>query len=93
MASALEQRFPHIVQRLTEIWAKGEEARHYLDDLLFTGRLRADRHGFDEDVWMELTMLNDLLRLEHPPIPSELATDIWAIAMEGSGERGSQAIS
>lgn len=87
MQSALEQRFPHIVNRLLEAWPKGGDATRYLDELLFTGQLRPDRHGFDENVWMELTFLNDLLRIEYPPTPSDVATDIWGIAFESGGER------
>lgn len=84
MQSALEQAFPHIVDHLSEAWPKGSDAMHYLDNLLFTGGQRSDRHGFTEAVWMELTFLNDLLRVECPATPSELATDIWAIAFEGN---------
>lgn len=93
MQSALEQRFPHIVNRLMEAWPQGNGAAHYLDELLFTGRLRSDRHGFDENVWMELTFLNDLLRVEYPPAPSDLATDIWGIVFEGGAERAAPAAS
>ena len=82
MQSALEQTFPRIVDHLLETWPKATEAQHYLDDLLFTGR--PERHGFTEEVWMELTFLNDLLRLESPTLPSDLATDIWAIAFAGA---------
>jgi len=87
MQSTLEQRFPHIVSRLMEVWPKADHAARYLDELLFTGRLRADRHGFDESVWMDLTFLSDLLRAEHPAAPSDTATDIWAIAFESGSER------
>jgi len=93
MQSALEQRFPHIVNRLLETWPKGSDAGRYLDELLFTGQLRPDRHGFDENVWMELTFLNDLLRIEYPPAASGLATDIWAIAFEAGSGREAAAIS
>jgi hypothetical protein len=87
MQSALEQTFPHIVDHLLEAWPKGSEAMRYLDELLFTGGQRPDRHGFNEDVWMELTFLNDLLHEECPTAPSELATDIWGIAFESGSER------
>lgn len=88
MQSALEQRFPHIVSRLKETWPKGRDAARYLDDLLFTGRMRPDRHGFDENVWMELTFLNDLLRIEYPPAPSDTATDIWGMTFDVEREAG-----
>jgi hypothetical protein len=84
MQSALEQNFPHVVERLMKDWPKGTEAMSYLDDLLFTGGQRPDRHGFNEQVWMELTFLNDLLHAECPAPPSELATDIWALAESGA---------
>lgn len=86
MQSALEQTFPRIVDRLIAAWPKGDEATRYLDDLLFTERQRPDRHGFNEDVWMELTFLTELLREEFPPAPSELATDIWGITFQTRGE-------
>lgn len=93
MQSALEQTYPHIVARLLEAWPKGDEAMRYLDDLLFNGRQRPDRHGFNADVWMELTFLNDLLHAEFPAAPSELATDIWAIAFESGSARAASATS
>lgn len=88
MQSALEQRFPHIVSRLTEAWPQGRSAASYLDELLFTGRTRPDRHGFDENVWAELTFLNDLLRIEYPSAPSDTATDIWGMSFNVENEAG-----
>lgn len=93
MQSVLEQRFPHIVNRLMEAWPQGSGAARYLDELLFTGRLRSDRHGFDENVWMELTFLNELLRIEHPPARSDLATDVWATTFESGAERAAPPLS
>lgn len=87
MQTALEQHFPHIVNHLVDVWSQGDEALRYLDNLLFTERQRTDRHGFQENAWIELTFLNELLRLECPPAPSDLATDIWAIAFESGSER------
>jgi hypothetical protein len=78
MESHVEERFPHIVAHLTEVWPDGEKATGYLDDLLFTEKVRPGRHGFDPDIWMELQFLNDLLRIEYPPRRSPLAIDVWA---------------
>ena len=82
MQSLLEQRFPHIASRLTEIWLDGKKACDYLDALLFKESSRAERHGFTNDTWQELTFLNDLLLEEYPPRRSTLAVDVWAYAVE-----------
>ena len=84
MQSLLEQRFPHIVAHLIELWGNGRAAANYLDILLFKESARAERQGFNNDAWLELMFLNDLLRLEHPPQPSPLATDVWAEASDAS---------
>ncbi len=82
MQSTLEQHFPHIVNKLTEIWRDGDQATEYLDMLLFKESARVERQGFTDDTWLELTLLNDVLRLEYPPQPSTTATDIWAQAAD-----------
>jgi hypothetical protein len=82
MQSVLEQRFPHIVARLTEVWLDGRQAREYLDALLFKESARAERQGFTNDLWLELIFLNDLLRIEYPPQTSPHAIDIWAEAAD-----------
>ncbi len=84
MQTLLEQRFPHIVQRLIELWGNGREAANYLDVLLFKESARAERQGFNNEAWLELTFLNDLLRIEYPPQASSLATDVWAEASDAS---------
>jgi len=82
MQSVLEQRFPHIASRLTEVWLDGAKACDYLDALLFKESARAERHGFTNDTWLELTFLNDLLLEAYPPRRSSLAVDVWAYAAE-----------
>jgi hypothetical protein len=84
MQSVLEQRFPHIVSRLTEVWLDGRQASASLDALLFKDSARAERHGFNDDTWMELTFLNDLLLQEYPPQTSPLAIDIWSFAADAA---------
>lgn len=84
MQSVLEQRFPHIVSRLTEVWLDGREACTYLDALLFKESSRAERHGFTNETWMELTFLNDLLLAEYPSQISPLAIDVWAFAADAA---------
>lgn len=84
MQSILEQHFPHIATRLTEVWCDGSQATEYLDALLFKESARAERHGFTDDTWLELTFLNDVLRLEYPPHISSTATDIWAQAADAA---------
>jgi len=82
MQSTLEQHFPHIVTKLTVVWPNGDQATEYLDALLFKESGRAERQGFTDETWLELTLLNDVLRLEYPPQPSTTATDIWAQAAD-----------
>ena len=72
-----------------EAWPKAGESLHYLDELLFSGR--PERHGFTEEIWMELTFLNELLQLEYPSLPSDQATDIWAMALESGFEKARSA--
>lgn len=82
MQSILEQRFPHIARRLTEVWLDSQQAYAYLDALLFKESARAERQGFTDDAWKELTFLNDLLLAEFPAPASADATDIWAYAAD-----------
>ena len=84
MQSALEQRFPHIAAKLTEVWPDGNQAMEYLDGLLFKESTRAARQGFTDDTWIELTLLSDVLRLEYPQRISSTATDIWAYAADAA---------
>lgn len=84
MQTVLEQRFPHIATRLTEVWRDGRQASAYLDDLLFKESTRAERHGFTDDTWLELRFLHELLLVEYPSQASALATDIWAYASDVS---------
>jgi hypothetical protein len=84
MQSTLEQRFPHIAAKLTEVWRDGGQATEYLDTLLFKESARAERQGFTDDTWLELTLLHDVLRLEYPPLISSTATDVWAQAADVS---------
>ena len=84
MQSTLEQRFPHIAAKLTEVWRDGVQATEYLNTLLFKESARAERQGFTDDTWLELTLLNEVLRLEYPPLISSTATDVWAQAADAS---------
>lgn len=82
MQSVLEQRFPRIAQRLTEVWLDSQQAYAYLDALLFKESARIERHGFTDETWKELTFLNDLLIAEFPPQAPSHATDVWAYAAD-----------
>jgi len=82
MQSVLEQRFPHITRRLTEVWLDNPQAFAYLDALLFKESARVERRGFTDDTWEELTFLHDLLIAEFPPQTSAHATDVWAYAAD-----------
>jgi hypothetical protein len=60
----LEQKFPHVLEKIVTLWDSSEE-EDYLNDLLQTngrGGGRFDRDGFPEDAWDEilnLKMLHD----------------------------------
>lgn len=82
MQSVLEQRFPRIAQRLTEVWLDSPQAFAYLDALLFKESARVERQGFTDDTWQELTFLHDLLSAEFPQQASAHATDVWAYAAD-----------
>lgn len=58
----LEQRFPHVLEKLTSVWGT-PAADPYLQSLMVTDR--SDRQGFPMDVASEilrLSMLHDVLR-------------------------------
>jgi hypothetical protein len=55
--STLEQRFPHIVQRLTAIWWS-DVCSVYLNNLMISDR--PDRQGFPYDVLEDLIMLSEI---------------------------------
>lgn len=82
MQSVLEQRFPHIARRLTEVWHDSQKAYPYLDALLFKESARIERQGFTDDTWKELTFLNELLLTEFPPQTPSQAIDVWSYAAD-----------
>jgi hypothetical protein len=58
----LEQKFPHILDKLVQLWHT-PEAEPYLSDLLQPngrGGGRMDRGGFPEQAWQELLQLKVL---------------------------------
>jgi len=58
----LEQKFPHILDKLVQLWHT-PEAELYLSDLLQPngrGGGRMDRGGFPEQAWQELLQLKVL---------------------------------
>jgi hypothetical protein len=58
----LEEQFPHILEKIVNLW-KSPECGVYLADLLQPegrGGGRFDRSGFPDEIWEELLYLNQL---------------------------------
>lgn len=59
----LEDRFPHVLEKIVKLWNSPEEGDAYLADLLQPngrGGGRFDREGFPEKAWQEIFHLNVL---------------------------------
>lgn len=65
MSSYLEDRFPHVVARLTAAWGKPCEFYEMFNDLIFDKR--GGRSGWPEEAWAELSWLNQLHKLVCQP--------------------------
>jgi len=78
MESFVEERFPHLVSRLTAGWGDKQAFGAVMVDLMFD--TRGGRIGFPAEAWEELHFLyilhGLLLRLKHgdidEPLPDEL---------------------
>lgn len=55
--SLLEQKFPHIAQKLSLLWGS-DACAHYIGNLAIIDR--GDRHGFPVDVLEDLMMLSEI---------------------------------
>ncbi len=58
----LEERFPHVLEKIVQLW-NSHEAEHYMADLLQPngrGGGRFDREGFPERAWQEIFLLKQL---------------------------------
>lgn len=64
----LETQFPHVLQKIVELW-NTEECAAYFNDLLQPngrGGGRLDRRGFPERAWDEIFRLNAIYRKTRP---------------------------
>jgi len=68
----LEEKFPHILEKIVELW-NSPDCGKYLADLLQPngrGGGRLDRVGFPEKVWEEILQLNQFY-MNLPPKPEK----------------------
>ena len=64
----LNEKFPHILEKIVELW-NSPDGEDYFNDLLQPngrGGGRFDRHGFPEKVWWEIYSLNELYKKPRP---------------------------
>ncbi len=76
----LEERFPHIFNKVMELWGK-EELEQYFTGLFLSDR--PDRQGFPLDVLREITLLHDLYT--EAMQAKAAADDVWANAVTRRG--------
>jgi hypothetical protein len=72
---AIATAYPHLLNRLAEVWDVPESVECYLEGLLLTSR--SDRRGFPPAVVTELTDLREKNRRRLGPV----ARDVWSEAM------------
>jgi len=60
----LLEKYPHIIDRICQLWADPEKTSQYFTDLLTTQR--EQRAGFPIDIYTELFALENYYRLLHP---------------------------
>jgi hypothetical protein len=58
----LENRFPHVLSKIIELWNSPHCEAYFTDLLLPNGRGggRLNRDGFPDDAWQEIFQLNEL---------------------------------
>lgn len=71
--SVLEDRFPHLIPRLTACWGDPSSFGLLFEDLMFDRR--GGRSGWPFDAFQELDLLQEVHRLACGP--SDPARDIW----------------
>ena len=79
--STIEQRFPHIARKLTELW-RSEACTAYLSGLTVADR--PGRQGFPLEVMENLMMLyeiNDMLMAKPGPGQAAKSPDAWGVAV------------
>jgi hypothetical protein len=66
----LEERFPHVLEKIVQLW-NSHEGEHYMADLLQPngrGGGRFDRDGFPERAWQEIFLLKQLYHQPRPKL-------------------------
>jgi hypothetical protein len=71
---ALLPRYPHVLNRIAELWSDSRRLTSYFEDLLIDSR--GSRRGFPLEVISELTRLRDYHQARVNPIKSP--TDVWS---------------
>ena len=64
----LEEKFPHVLEKLVELWDSPDIEAYFADLLQPDGRGggRWDREGFPEKAWREILHLKVLYTKQHP---------------------------
>lgn len=63
----LERQFPHVLNRIIELWNSFDGEANFTDLLQPNGRGggRLDRDGFPDEAWQEIFQLHELYRKRH----------------------------
>jgi hypothetical protein len=74
---SLANAFPHVLNRLADVWEDARATEAFFDDLLLPSR--SGRKGFDQRALQELLALRDhhTRRLVRPAKPGSVAVDEW----------------
>jgi hypothetical protein len=88
---SLEQQFPHVFQKLVELWGT-TDMRPYFDELIMSNR--PNRHGFPPEAVTEIWALSKVystLHPEHEP-PEGISTfgDIWNVDVDAARDSWKQ---
>ncbi len=64
----LEERFPHVLEKIVQLWNSPDGEAYFTDLLQPNGRGggRMDRDGFPENAWQEIFQLLQLYRKPRP---------------------------
>jgi hypothetical protein len=70
----LSARYPHILEKLEQMWEHQDKVRAYFQELLVTQR--ETRQGFPLDVYMEIFALSEHYNKLYP-LPQNPDDDFW----------------
>jgi hypothetical protein len=66
--------YPHVLNRMADLWGDAREMNRYFDDLLLDAR--GDRRGFPLKVIAEITRVRDHYQARVSPVQPQ--TDVWS---------------